>query len=100
MSEEKTPTQAPTNTYSTQFNEMAIVTGVLCVVFTPAALITGIISLRQIKKSNERGRGIAITGVVLGGAIMALFALLLIFFIILAATGNLDSTTSTPSYYN
>ena len=96
MAEDKDVTKVD----NSQFNEMAIVTGIMCVVFAPAALITGIISLRQIKRTNERGRGVAITGVVLGGAIMVFCILIFILIIIAAATGNLDSTTSTPIYYN
>ncbi len=86
---------APKQVQNTQFNEMSIITGILCLVFTPAAFVTGIIALKQIEKSKERGKGIAITGIVLGGIFLALVAIIFILFVVGVATTNVTS----PSYY-
>jgi hypothetical protein len=49
-----------------KFNQVAIVTMPLCLVFPPAALFSGIQALLQIKKSGERGSLLAIIGVIWG----------------------------------
>ncbi|MFF1904748.1 DUF4190 domain-containing protein [Kitasatospora sp. NPDC058218] len=46
------------------FSVAALVTGLLCM--WPLSLAFGIVALVQIPKRNERGRGMAVTGVVLG----------------------------------
>jgi hypothetical protein len=47
------------------------------------AIIFGVVALRQIKRRGDRGRGMAIAGIVLGG----LWTLLIVLVVILAATG-------------
>lgn len=86
---------APKQVQNTQFNEMSIITGILCLVFPFAALITGIIALKQVEKSGERGKGLAITGIVIGGIMVAIVAILFVLFIVGLASTNVTS----PSYY-
>ncbi|MER7704960.1 DUF4190 domain-containing protein [Kitasatospora sp. NPDC097605] len=63
---------APTTTNG--FSVAALVTGLLCM--WPLALVFAIVALVQIPKRNEKGRGMAVTGLVTGvlGAIVMLFA--------------------------
>ncbi|MEU1421682.1 DUF4190 domain-containing protein [Kitasatospora sp. NPDC005751] len=69
------------------FSVAALVTGLLCM--WPLSLAFGIVALVQIPKRNERGRGMAVTGVVFGvlGALVSLIA-----FIGLLAAGVEEST--------
>lgn len=57
---------------------MSIIAAVLLVFFPPVSLILGIIALNQIKKTHEQGRGLAITSIVIGGIVIALFVLMLV----------------------
>ncbi len=47
----------------------------LLIIISIAAIITGIISLRQIKVKNMKGKGTAIAGIVLGCVPLVLFLL-------------------------
>ncbi|WP_172582826.1 DUF4190 domain-containing protein [Subtercola boreus] len=58
-----TPPPAPT---SGKYNVLAIVSLVTAFVVSLAAIITGHIALSQIKRTGEKGRGLAIAGLVLG----------------------------------
>lgn len=63
----------------------ALVTGILpCTFFL--GIIFGLVGMKQVKQRAERGRGMAISGVVIGGLWTALFAVL----ITLGAMGKLD----------
>nr|WP_093737856.1 DUF4190 domain-containing protein [Streptomyces sp. SID4948] len=62
----------------------SLVTGVTCL--PPLGLIFGIISLRQIKRRGERGKGMAVAGIIVSAVWMAVTALI----ITLAVTGVLD----------
>jgi len=73
--------QAPSYGQPAPRNVLAIITLVLGVAgfFTGitalAAIVTGHISLSQIKKTGEEGRGLALTGLVLGYAVVVLMIL-------------------------
>lgn len=49
-----------------KFNVLAIISLVTAFVISLAAIITGHIALSQIKKTGEKGRGLALAGVILG----------------------------------
>ena len=68
--------------YSRPTNSLAIVSLVLAFVFAPAALVTGIIARRQIRRTGEDGAGLALAGIILGGIATALFALLIVVWLI------------------
>lgn len=56
---------------------VSLVTGILGLTFAPfissiAAIITGHISLHQIKTTHEQGRGMALAGLILGYVMLAL----------------------------
>lgn len=87
----------PTNVLSI----VSLVTGLLGFSFAPflgsiAAIITGHISLHQIKQTNEQGRGMALTGLILGYVVLGLALIgltLLIVMIVLSAQGMLYGNT-------
>lgn len=49
-----------------RWNVLSIVAIVLAFVFAPAAIVCGHISLSQIKRTGEQGRGLALAGTILG----------------------------------
>ena len=49
-----------------RYNVLAIVGFILAFVFALAGLVVSIIALSQIKKTGERGRGLAIAGIIIG----------------------------------
>jgi hypothetical protein len=65
------PASRPTNT-------LAIAALVLCFVFAPAGLITGIVARRQIKQTREDGDGLALAAVIVGGIITGFFVLMIV----------------------
>ena len=70
-------------------NTLAIVSLVLAFVFPPAALITGVMARKQIRRTGEEGDGMALAGVIIGGVVTAIFVLFFLFFVIaLASVGG------------
>ena len=70
---------------------VSLVTGILGLTFAPfissiAAIITGHISLHQIKTTHEQGRGMALAGLILGYVMLALaligLAILIFIFVV------------------
>lgn len=81
-------------------NSLAIVSLVCAFVFAPLGIVLGHISLSQIKKSGEEGRGLAIAGLVISYLITALTILVVVlsvlFFVLL--TRNLENMDLYPDY--
>lgn len=69
---------APTNT-------LAILSLVMIFIFTPLALVFGLIARKQIRDTGENGDGMALAGIIVGGISIAFFVLLIVFLIIVAA---------------
>lgn len=80
---------------SERYNVLAIVSLISAFFVSLAAVITGHIALSQIKKTGEKGRGLAIAGLVLGylGLIAGLIVGL-IFFLAIASNPGAFTTTS------
>ena len=74
--------------YPRPTNTMAILALVLAFVFAPAGLILGIVARKQIRQTGEEGDGLALAGIIVGGIFTALFALMIIFFIIAVSTAG------------
>jgi len=74
--------------YPRQTNTMAILALVLAFVFAPAGLILGIVARKQIRQTGEEGDGLALAGMIVGGIFTALFALMIIFFIVAVSTAT------------
>lgn len=71
------PPPAPTNS-------LALVALVGAFVFAPLGIVFGHISLSQIKRTGEQGRGMAVAGLVIGYVITALSALLVVLLVLFA----------------
>jgi hypothetical protein len=74
--------------YPRQTNTMAILSLVLAFVFAPAGLVLGIIARKQIRQTGEDGDGLALAGIIVGGIATALFALMIIFFVVAVSTAG------------
>jgi hypothetical protein len=55
---------------------------VFAFVFAPAGLVLGIVARRQIRRTGEAGEGLALAGAIVGGIGTALFALGVLFYVI------------------
>ncbi len=73
---------APGYPYGRPTNSLAILSLVLAFVFAPAGLITGIIARKQIRQTHEDGDGLALAGIIVGGIVTALFALMIVFWMV------------------
>lgn len=86
------PVSAPTNT-------MAIVALVGSFFIPLVGIICGHISLNQIKKTGEQGKGLAIAGLVIGYIYTAFIVLYLIFmFVMLVVLGGIASSVPSSTY--
>ncbi|MCS3780227.1 DUF4190 domain-containing protein [Tsukamurella ocularis] len=59
-----------------------------------AAVVLGIIGMKQVKVSGQSGHGMALAGVILGGVYIALFIIAIIIIVVVAANGGFDSSYS------
>jgi hypothetical protein len=80
------PPGYPTAAYVRPTNTMAILALVMAFVFAPAGLILGIVARKQIRQTGEDGDGLALAGIIVGGMVTALFALIIVFWIIAFAS--------------
>ena len=80
------PGYPPVAPWGRPTNSLAIVSLVLAFVFAPAALVTGIIARKQIRRTGEDGDGMALAGIIIGGIITGLFVLVIVFWIIAFAS--------------
>jgi hypothetical protein len=68
---------------------MAILALVMAFVFAPAGLILGIVARKQIRQTGEDGDGLALAGIIVGGIVTTIFALIILLWIIaFAALSN------------
>lgn len=68
-----------------QTNAMAIVSLVLAFVFPPVAIVLGVIARRQVAERGEDGDGLALAGLIIGIVKTALWAVVLVFYVVLIA---------------
>jgi len=61
-----------------KYNTLAIIAFIFAILVSPVGFILGIIALSQIKKTNEKGKGLAIAAIVIG-AIFFVFLILMVF---------------------
>lgn len=79
-------------------NPLAIVALVAAFLFPLAAIVCGHISLGQIRRSGQNGRGLAKTGLVLGYVFLALGTLIVILSSIAAMSAASDPTSGLSGY--
>ncbi|MGV8885894.1 MAG: DUF4190 domain-containing protein [Microbacteriaceae bacterium] len=78
-----TPYAAPVGSPAGKTNTMAIVALVLGIVLPLGGIIVGHLALSQIKKTGEAGRGLALTGTILGYVFTAFYILAILISVIL-----------------
>jgi hypothetical protein len=90
---------SPYPTQSAGTNSMAIASlvsslvGLLCFGIGPLlGLVFGFIALNQIKQTGQSGRGMAIAGIVISGAIIAMFVVFIIIGALLPSKDHTDHT--------
>jgi len=93
---EPTPYAAPVGAPAGKTNTMAIVALILGIVLPLGGIIVGHIALSQIKKTGEAGRGLALTGTILGYVLTALYIIIFVValvlpFILFANTGDITT---------
>lgn len=82
------PAHRPTNT-------LAIVALVMAFVFSPAAIVLGVIARRQIRETGEAGDGLALAGLILGVAFsVVILAVVVIWIVAFAALVGYAGTVS------
>ena len=79
---------------SDKFNTLAIVGFVLAFVVNIAGVVVSFIALSQIKKTGERGRGLAIAGIIIG----LLSIVLGILYFVLVLPVAMEQVNNLPSY--
>ncbi|SFR90519.1 protein of unknown function [Agromyces sp. CF514] len=79
---------------SEKWNVLSIVGFVLSIIgFNVVAIVLGFIGLNQVKKTGERGRGLALAAVIIGFASIVIGIILTIVFVsVLATTSAVTST--------
>ncbi len=60
-------------------------------VFSIASIVLGIVAITKINKNKQKGKGMAIAGIVTGGFTILLFILLLLLSVMLYSAGLLSS---------
>ncbi|AUY49990.1 DUF4190 domain-containing protein [Streptomyces sp. CB01881] len=86
----------PTSEATNGFAVASLITGLLCM--WPLAIAFGIVALVQIHKRNERGRGMAVTGLVFGslGALAVLFGVIAVLVTGVEASDDAGRPARTP----
>ncbi|HLC78590.1 MAG TPA: DUF4190 domain-containing protein [Candidatus Nanoarchaeia archaeon] len=75
-----------------KYNTLSILAIIFTFAFYPIGLILGIIALSQIKKTQERGRGLALVPIVIGFILLALIVIGIVWVVIRGASeGNSDN---------
>ncbi|MCV7283325.1 peptidylprolyl isomerase [Mycolicibacterium flavescens] len=89
-----------------QTNSLAVVSLICAFLFAPLGVVFGHISLSQIKRSGEEGRGLAIAGLVIGYLLTVVAVLVIVVSIVFVAAvardlesldGMVPDTTATPT---
>ncbi|WP_255572765.1 DUF4190 domain-containing protein [Leucobacter tenebrionis] len=81
------PPAAPTNVLAIVSMIASIVGFFTFAIFAVAGVIMGHISLNQIKRTGENGRGMAIAGLIVGYAAIGFWVLILLFYVLIIVVG-------------
>lgn len=82
--------------YADRTNVVAIFAIVLGFVVPIAGIIAGAVGLAQVKRTGEKGRGLAITGIVVGSALTVLSVVAVIAFFVFAVVGSAMDDAAGP----
>ncbi len=64
---------------ATQVNQYATISVIAAVIVAPVGIVFGAMALRQIARTGERGRSLALAGLWIGIAVTALYVLAIVF---------------------
>ncbi len=64
---------------ATRVNDFALLSLIVAVILAPAGIPLAIIALRQIKRTGERGRALALTGLWIGIVVTVIYLLVIAF---------------------
>lgn len=64
---------------ATRVNQYATISVIAAVIVAPAGIVFGALALRQIARTGERGRSLALAGLWIGIGVTALYLLVLLF---------------------
>ncbi|WP_037160016.1 DUF4190 domain-containing protein [Rhodococcoides fascians] len=86
-------------------NGLAIAALIGAIFLAPLGIVLGHISLSQIKRTGEQGRGLALAGLIIGYIFTAIWVLSLVWLLALAGTvasafSDYDSDSSSSDYYS
>jgi len=89
------PSYAPQGQYPAErYNVLAIIGFIGAFVFALAGLIISIIARNQIKRTGEKGAGLAKWGIIVSIIVLALYVLLIVLSVVLAiAAATMQSST-------
>jgi len=65
-----------------KYNTLSIVAFIFMFIIAPVGLILGIIALSQIKKTNEKGKGLALAAVIVGIISLVVIIVVILSFIL------------------
>lgn len=82
--------QPGTNGLATGSLVTSIVGIVVCTLACPVGAILGHVALGRIRESGQQGRGMALAGVIIGWIGTALLVGVIVLFVVLGVTGNLE----------
>ncbi|CAG7599624.1 DUF4190 domain-containing protein [Leucobacter soli] len=88
-----------------QTNAFALVSVILAFIQPIAAIVFGHLAINQIKRNGDGGRGIALTGLIIGYVYVASFVLFILIYVSIIALaigsmGSLFSELDRMSYYS
>jgi hypothetical protein len=92
MSNTTNPYQTSSAPASDRFNVLAIVGFILAFFINIAGLVVSIIALSQVKRTGERGRGLALAGIIIS-AISLVLSVVSVIVVIASAASMSGSTT-------
>jgi hypothetical protein len=73
---------SPPGASATRVNDFALLSLIVAVILAPAGIPLAVIALRQIKRTGERGRGLALAGLWIGIVVTTIYLLALAFVVV------------------
>jgi peptidyl-prolyl cis-trans isomerase B (cyclophilin B) len=67
---------------ATQVNQYATISVIAAVIVAPVGIVFGVMALRQIARTGERGRSLALAGLWIGIAVTAIYVLAIVFVVL------------------
>ena len=87
----------PAAPYPAPLNTLAWVSVVVAFVVSPVAIVLGLVARRQIVRTGERGRGLALLGTILGAVFTAIGIAMTVLVLVLATTFSASVGVTAPA---